>query len=130
MNTVDIENTQARLLVGPHDETMVELRFLPGVNHVNADLWEKTKAMGSVPSWIKMGWLRPHGTTPEADDIDDGLDIDDAIVAIGKMTTPEAVAVIERMDVTHRPYLEALVARDNRESVTMAARLRLDALKS
>lgn len=127
MSTVDIENTEVRLLIGPHDESMQEVRLVPGMNHIDEKLWSKVRNAGSVPSWIKMGWIKEYGNTPEAQDLPS--DMDEGLAEIRKMKASEAVVIIESADLSHLDFLEAVAARDNRATVVTAARLKIDALK-
>jgi hypothetical protein len=129
---IDIENTQARLLVGPpigHEKLEHgEVRFLPGMNHVLDDAWEQTKNMGSVPKWIELGWLKVHGEQPGPVEVEEGITVDDAVFEISKMSAQDAVAVIEQGHLTAE-MLDAVAKRDNREAVSLAAKLKLDEQK-
>ena len=132
MAKIDVENTEARLLVGPPlDEGTAELRFLPGINHVEEKHWAQTKQNKNVQTWMKLGWLKEHGEQPASDEVEipHDLDVLEAVSQISAMSVPEAVAIIEKADITHKEFLEALAERDNREAIKMAAKLQLDKLK-
>lgn len=129
---IDIENTQARLLIGPplgEGHTLKEhgeLRFGPGINHVEEEHWNETKQNKNVQTWIKLGWLKEHGETPEAGavEVEPGLTVEEAVAEISKMTAPDAVAVIEAGHL-NQEMLEAVAKRDNRDAVVLAARMKL-----
>ena len=129
---IDIENTQARLLVGPplsEGHTLKEfgeLRFLPGMNHVDEDHWNETKQNKNVQTWMKLGWLKEHGETPEAAsvEVDPGLTVDEAVAEISKMSVPDAVAVIEAGHLSQE-MLVAVAKREKRDAIVVAAKMKL-----
>lgn len=133
---LDVENTQARLLVGNmvgvddagNNYLTGELRFIPGINHVKDEDWEACKQNKNTQTWVRLGWLKEYGSTPAAQDVDEDISIEDLMAEASKMPANELVATIEALGLEHRQVLETLAERDNRASVVLAAKLRLDAL--
>ena len=83
-----IENTTARLLMGPAVGGAQPVRLLPGQNNVASDVWADLSKNRTVKQWLALGDVKSNGAG-QAAKLDEGL---------GVLTDAEAAQRIARCD--------------------------------